>query len=111
MNHPSEFAVDKATDDIIYNLKNINIDDLCYMLVKFNKEKAEELFSGLKKQLNENYLTSSDNFLQINGQLLPEGRHQIYEFEGLENVVRGWAAMAGHRKDQENYASLSAEMK
>ena len=107
MNHPSEFAVDKVTDDIIFNLKHININDLCYLLVQLNKEKAEELFQGLKRQLNEN---NENNFV-VKGQPIKFDTEIKYEFIGIENAVRGWAAMSGHRNDQEKYAKLSESMK
>ena len=30
-----------------------------------------------------------------------------YDFQSLDNVVRGWVAMSGFEKDQQNYANLS----
>jgi hypothetical protein len=30
-----------------------------------------------------------------------------YDFQSLDNVVRGWVALSGFEKDQQNYANLA----
>ena len=84
--------------------------EYAFLLLKFRLRSEKELAQRLRqKKFSETIIQDTLTFLKdkqfIDDQIFALA--DKYDFQPLDNAVRGWIALSGFEKDQQNYNNLS----